>query len=381
MSFDCVIIGGGVVGLSVARRLAGDSLRVLLLEREALGREASWAGAGILAPLDPHRADTPARLHARSLGQYESFCAELHDETGIDTEFERCGELQVLLEENEVRIAQSRVRATAEQHTPEGKPLFTVHEADQVSALEPMLATGIRGVLEVAGAAQVRNPRLLHALAASCVKRGVELRQGAEVDGLVVENGKVAAACVGTERIEAGCFILCAGAWSARLHPELEKVMPLIPVRGQMVLMKLPARPFAHVISHGKTYWAPRRDGHMLLGATEEHESGFDKRNTPRGVADLIESGLRLVPGMADAPVVATWAGLRPGTPDNLPFVGPVPGMDGLIAATGHFRTGLTLAPVTADIVRALMRGESYDIDVSCFSPSIDRYHAAQSPA
>jgi glycine oxidase len=149
--------------------------------------------------------------------------------------------------------------------------------------------------------------------------------------------------------------------------------MPVVPVRGQIVLLKLPSRPFTPIISRGKTYLVPRHDGHVLLGATEEPDAGYNKRNTAAGVSKLVASALQMVPSLADAPIEATWAGLRPGTPDDKPYIGPVPGFDGLIAATGHFRTGLTNAPVTAEAVAAMISGRGFDTDLTDCRPGRSR--------
>lgn len=366
---DIIIIGGGVIGLSVARRLAGDGHSVRLLERGACGREASWAGAGILSPRSPHRLDAMARLNERSMVQYEDFAARLREESGIDPEYCRCGELTLIFDDNDVNIARAEERAVANRATESGKLPIRVFDAAELPTCEPAATTEALGAVLYREAAQVRNPRLLQALRIACTRTGVDIREGCDVTAILTEGASVTGVQTTQNTQPCDRVILCAGAWSSNLDPRLDSLVSVHPVRGQMVLMQMDPPPFSRVISAGKTYLVPRRDGYILLGATEEPDAGFNKRNTAGGISTLIASGLRLVPGLADAAVEATWAGLRPGTPDNKPYLGLVPGFDGLITATGHFRTGLTLAPVTADIVAHLVAGKDYDIDLTPFRP------------
>lgn len=363
--------------MTVARRLAKDALDVVLLEKGQCGREASWAGAGVLSPANPHRRDAAAALLLRSLAMYPAFCDELCRESGIDPEYDPCGELELALDEAGLRAlrddaaaAGGRLVSGALVHG--GLRSFELLTPEQARALEPTVSGEITGAMLCRETAQVRNPRLLRALHESCLRAGVTIRENTPVTDLVECGGRVAGVRLGPdgrETLHGDWVILAAGAWSSQIAAKLHALMPLHPVRGQMVLMKLESRPFGHIIARGKTYLVPRRDGHVLLGATEEHDSGFSKRNTAKGIADLIAKGIRLVPALADAPILASWAGLRPGTPDDMPYIGPVPGFDGLLAATGHFRTGLSSAPATAEVISALIGGRSYELDLSCCRP------------
>jgi glycine oxidase len=367
---DCIIIvGGGVIGLSIARRLRRDGVRVTLLERGRCGAEASWAAAGVLTPCNPHRNDGVAALRQRSLSMYHSFCAELVEETGIDSEYEQCGELEIALNADAFRSLLADQHAGEEQCVADGRPAFEFQTTEEARCIEPVLTAFFFGALECRETAQVRNPRLLRALHAACLKAGVDIREETPVHDFVLDGTRVTGVRTEKGELPAEKVILCAGAWSSQIGQRLHELMPVHPVRGQIILMKFESRPFTRVISRGKTYLVPRRDGHVLLGATQEHDAGYNKRNTPKGIADLFEKGIKLVPSIADAAVVTQWAGLRPGTPDDNPYIGPVPGFDGLIAATGHFRSGLILAPVTAEIVASLIQGRDYDIDLSACRP------------
>jgi glycine oxidase len=378
-SSDCIVIGGGVIGLSIARRLAQEGLAVTVLERDVCGRGASWAGAGVLAPPNPHRQDAVAALHLRSLGMYPAWCADLHGETGVDPQYDPCGELEIAFDERGLQSLRSDAEAARGRRTADGREAFVLHDAEATLRLVPMVSPSAMGSMECRETAQVRNPRLLRALRASCEKAAVTIRENAAVHSLILEGGRVRGVRTDGEDFAAPIVIVCAGAWTSQIDA-LREIMPVVPVRGQMLLMKLDTRPFPFVVSRGKTYLVPRRDGHVLLGATEEPEAGFMVRNTPRGIAKLIEKGLRLAPALSGAPLIATWAGLRPGTPDDLPYLGPVPIIPGLIAATGHFRSGLSLAPATAEVVAATVLGRSYDLDLSCCRPGRPMRQPAPAP-
>ncbi len=349
---EVIVVGGGVVGLSIAFRVQQTGHRVILLEKNQCGREASWAGAGIISAANPHRSDAMYRLHCQSIAQYESFCAELTDVSGIDTEYERCGSLDMLTTTQAVEMAESDVRVLADVTTADGKPAVEVIATDDIREVEPNIARNCLAFLLRRDTAQVRNPRLLAALRSACIEHGVDIREGSEVTRFAVEHDRVIGVDCGRYKFRAKHVVLCAGAWSTEIgHGKISDLFKVYPVRGQIMLLHCVDRPIRHVINRRKLYLVCRKDGRLLAGATEEHDSGFMKRNTPDGIRWLTLSTAAAVPKLVDYPVETMWAGLRPGTPDRRPYIGPVPGFEGLIAATGHFRTGLTLAPVTADIV------------------------------
>lgn len=300
---------------------------------------------------------------------YPDFCAGLLDETGIDPEYERSGELELAFDDQGLSILRSDAQAGRDHVMPDGQAADEIHSAEQTRFLEPLVSPNVVGSMECRETAQVRNPRLLRALQSACTRAGVDIRENTPVRGFLIDDNRVTGVPTETGTVSAPNVVLCAGAWSSQIGDRLQTVMPVHPVRGQMVLMKLDRRPFERVISRGKTYLVPRRDGHVLLGATEEPGAGFAIRNTAKGITGLIEKGLKLVPSLADAPLEVTWAGLRPGTPDDKPYIGRVPEFDGLIAATGHYRSGLSLAPATAEVVAAIIAGRAYDLDLCCCLP------------
>lgn len=367
---DCIVIGGGVIGLSIARRLARAGRRILLLERnQTCGSEASWAAAGVLAPPSPNREDSLARFQRQSLAMMPAMAQELRDETGIDVEYEPCGMVQLLFSQEELSVARGEARAGGQQLSAEGLPAYELHAPDHIQQLEPVIQCDLVGALENRLAAQIRNSRLLKALRESAVRRDVEIRENTPVHELHVAGNRVLGVRVGEQSLTAPWIILAAGAWAPEMDERVGRQIPGHPVCGQMVLLRQPERTFCRIIERGKTYLVPRRDGHVLLGATEEHDSGFVKRTRASDIARLMEEALAYVPSLADATVEATWAGLRPGTPDDRPYLGAVQGFEGLLAATGHFRAGLILAPATAEYIASIVEGGRFDVDLSSCAP------------
>lgn len=361
---DVIVVGGGVNGLSVADALTRQGARVTVLERGQCGREASWAGAGIVKSGSWHRRDALVQMQRDSVRAYESFAADLCERTGIDPEYHCCGSLELLLDEQQYRMAKSEFRAAAAFEADYGRRVIDLLTPEEARKREPAITDDLLGAKYDSTVGQIRNPRLLRALRQACAQGNVQIEEECEAKGLVTQNGRVTGVRTVRGVRTAERVVLAAGAWSSRMDAYLDSIMPTVPVRGQVVLLNAAVPAFSHVLERGRNYLVPRRDGHVVLGATQEPESGFDKTLTTGGVSHLLAMGLRLVPGLADSAVATMWAGLRPGTPDGRPYIGPVPGMEGLIAATGHFRCGLTLAPVTTRIVTDLiLRGETaYDL-------------------
>ncbi len=380
---DALILGGGVIGLSVAMRLAQAGLRVRVVERGQVGREASWAAAGVLDPGSLTRTDTLALLRRRSAAMYPAFTAEVHELSGIDPEYLPCGGLDLIEDENQERAAQREVaaaraapaqgsavpgaanaasgeresRAATRSDTPAHASVAHWSTPELLTA-EPALSPRLGGCLWKPAVAQVRNPRLMAGLATACRALGAAIDEGVEVRCIDVAGGRASAIAVDGARLAAGLIVLAAGAWSSHVLRESSPHLTVRPVRGQIVLLEGAAVSLTHVIQSGKRYLVPRRDGRILIGSTEEHDSGFEKRNTAAGVAWLLEFALRVAPNARSATLAAMWSGLRPHTPSGRPLIHRVPEASNLVLATGHFRSGLVLAPATAEIVARLARGE-----------------------
>ncbi len=359
---DVVVVGGGVIGLSIAWELARHGVTVQVLERGEFGREASWAGAGILPPGNPDRASHPYdRLRGESCGLWPEWSEALRELTGIDNGFRNSGGL-------EIRLAgeADQLDDLAGAWCDEGIAAELLGRAE-VLALEPALNPRTVIGLHWPGKSQVRNPWHLEALLSALDAAGVDLVSGSPVVELVKENGRVVAARTAEGEHAGGQFVVASGAWTPGLFAGLDADVAIKPVRGQVVQLSSRPLPFSRIISLGSRYLVPRPDGRILIGSTEEW-CGFQKGNTAEGVAGLIGFAEELVPCLAGAKFERCWSGLRPGSADGLPYLGLVPGHDNLLVAAGHFRAGLQLSPVTAVLIRQLVLGQDLQVPIDLFA-------------
>lgn len=362
---DVIVIGGGVIGLAIADALARAGLRVTLIERGQCGREASWAGAGIIQAGGWHRRGPMVDLVRESVRMYAAFAADLYERTGIDPQYVNCGSLELLFENQQYRMAFSEVKAASVHAEAHGRPVLELLSPEQAAVREPAITADLLGAKYCPVTSQVRNPRLMQALLAACRNEGVHIVEGTAVNRLLRHGERIVGVGTSAGDFIAKHIVLAAGSWSPLIEGVARDLMPVFPVRGQIALVQMPGeRPFRHILERGRCYLVPRLDGRIIVGATQEPDSGYDKRTTVGGLHHLFALARRMVPELESATVLQTWAGLRPGTPDGRPYIGPVPGCDGLLAATGHFRSGLTLAPLTARIIADLiLRGQTpYDL-------------------
>lgn len=365
---NIVLIGGGVIGLSIAFELATRGASVRVLDQGPLGQESSWAGAGMIAPGNPERAKTlETRLRAESFVRWSDWAARLQEETGVDTGFARCGGLEFSPDRSG-----SEMSALAAQFQSEGVRAEFILARD-LPGLEPNVNPELGDAVYLPDYCQVRNPRLLRALLAACAARGVELSPGLPVIGFEQHGSRITAARTLNGTVAAQQFVVCSGAWSQSVLAHAGVAIHVEPVRGQIVLLdKLPL-PTRRILEVGPRYIVPRADGKLLVGSTEEHV-GFEKCNTAEAVAELIRFGCELIPSLANARVERCWSGLRPGSPTGLPYLGQVPHIDNLFVAAGHFRAGLMLSPITAVVMTQLLLGETPVLDVR-FDPSRELTH------
>jgi glycine oxidase len=354
---DILILGGGVIGLSAAYFLAREGATVEVVDKGEFGQEASWAGAGILQPGNPARARTPFdQLRAHSSSLFPQVSAELRERTGIDNGYLRCGGLEFVYDGADV---------AAEEWRGEG---VACEQLDEQAGrrLEPALGSGLGPANYLPDLAQVRNPRHVKALLAACQTSGVRLRPGCPVHGFRTAASRIlsASSCAGP--LVAGRFVVAAGAWTDALLQPLGWTPGVRPIRGQIALLNAGPPLFRRVLMSGPRYLVPRPDGRVLVGSTEE-DVGFRKQTTAGAIHDLIAFATALVPGMADAHVERCWAGLRPGSPDGLPFIGPVPGFDNGFVAAGHFRAGIQLSLGTALVLKELLLGHPPTLSLEPF--------------
>ena len=355
---DVLVVGGGVIGLTTAYFLARDGVRVTVLDAGELGRESSWAGAGIINPGNLDKATTPiTRLLGLSTALHPTLAGELRERTGIDTGYRRCGgiELQSGIDETTLRLW----RAEGIRHE--------LIEASDWGQVEPALELLPEPGYYLPDMAQLRNPRHLKALIAACGQLGVACLPNRAVREFKRDGSRIVAAVTDQGEWQAERFLVAAGAWTRRLLEPLGAKGNVFPVRGQIVLFNPGRVVFRTIVSRGKHYLVPRDDGRILAGSTEE-DAGFTKATTPEATAKLTTLAHELVPALRDAPIEVAWSGLRPGTGDELPYLGRVPETDNLFLAAGHFRAGLMLSPGTAQVMSQLIRGQCPTIPLDAFS-------------
>lgn len=341
---DFIVVGGGLIGLLTARELRARGARVSVIDRGACGREASWAGGGILSPLYPWRYPRAVTALAQWGQQaYPHLAAALKDETGVDVEWTPSGLLILAVSAAERRLA-TRWAEQYRQHIewPAGA---------QIAALEPALADAeSQAGLWMPEVAQIRSPRLLRALRASLIQRGVRVQEGLAVQQVLREAKSVVGVLTDAGKQAAGAVVVAGGAWSAALLKPLGVTLPLAPVRGQIILFRAPPTLLTRMVMRDHRYLIPRRDGRILAGSTLEHV-GFDPAITPAAATRLRHAALQLLPELEDCPIERQWSGLRPGTISGVPYIGACSDLAGLYVCTGHHRNGIVLAPASAHLL------------------------------
>ncbi len=360
------IVGGGLIGSSIAFELAAAKLHVIVLDRQAPGREASWAAAGMLSPApDGPPTVQLVPLALESLALYPSFVARVEEESGQSTDFVGAAGLEIFYSargeaERDAAIADHRQLGTAIEP-------ITVEAARNI---EKSISPNASAAAWFSDEARV-DPRLLtDAVISAAQRRGVEMRSGVEVTSLLREGDRCTGVMANNEKIAARHIIVAAGCFSGGIGLGSETVArfaPTIPIRGQMIALRPSGFAMRHVVRSERGYLVPRRDGRIIAGTTLE-DAGFEKRVTAAGMHKILEAALELIPALAEAAVVETWSGLRPGTPDQLPILGPS-NIDGLLIATGHYRNGILLAPVTAKILHDCVLAGETPANAAIFSP------------
>ncbi|MGH8897104.1 MAG: glycine oxidase ThiO [Egibacteraceae bacterium] len=364
------MVGGGVIGLAVAWRAAQAGMAATLCDPRP-GSGASWAAAGMLAPVTEVTYGEQAllALNLDSARRWPVFAAELAEASGLDPGYLECGTVVVARDADD-RRALSDLIAFQRELGLEVEPL----RSRELRALEPGLAPSVCGGIHVPGDHQVDNRALLSALRAACDRAGVELRparalglltQGDRVTGVRLDDGGE----LGTETV-----VLAAGCWSGQIEGvDLRVLPPVRPVKGQLLRLRGPAmaRLSTRNVRGLDVYVVTRPDGRVVVGATVE-ERGFDLVPTAGAVHDLLRDARDLLPGVAELDFVEVAVGLRPGSPDNAPLLGPAVGIDGLVCATGHYRNGVLLTPVTADLVTELLETGKLPDQAAPFAP--DRF-------
>ncbi|MFN3653497.1 MAG: glycine oxidase ThiO [Armatimonadota bacterium] len=359
---EVLVVGGGVIGSAAAYFLARAGVSVRLLERDGLASHASGAAAGMLAPICESESDSPFfRLALRSLGLFPELAPRLRELSGIDPQYVPSGAVRAALTEPEAEALRERSRRLGR---------FGVEWLDARAARErePLLSPRTVGALWSPAEANVYSPQLGRAYAGAAAALGAEIRTGVAATGLLRRGGRVLGVRTTDGEMEAGQVVLCAGAWTRFCAGWLDLDLPVRPVRGQILALDAPTPAPRSIVWGEGAYLVPKLNGALVVGATEE-DAGFDCRTTAAGVERLLSAARELLPALSQCSFRHAWAGLRPDTPDHLPVIGPIPGVEGVVVAAGHFRNGVLLSPVTGEAVAECVRSGTLPADVAPFRP------------
>jgi glycine oxidase len=360
LTSDILIVGAGVIGLTTAYQLSREGVKVEILDRGLPGTEASWAGAGILPPGNPRFAKTAHDwLRASSSQEFPFLSEALLEVTGIDNGYGQCGGIQFV----------DKTSSLPNAWREEGIDVKLISKSE-CQGIEPNIRPPEQDAYLLPQTAQVRNPRHLQALILACQHQGVCIRSNTEVIDISIKGTRVHGIKIADGTIkQAHRYLLTTGAWSQKLLGPLGLETGIHPVLGQIVLLKSKPTYIHRIIERGKEYLVPRGDGHVLIGSTEEPEAGYEKRNTPSGVAKLLQFATQLSPNLAYAEFVRCWAGIRPGSQDGYPHLGRVAGLENLFIASGHFRSGIQLSPASARVMCELILDRPVGISLDSFVP------------
>jgi len=362
---DVVIIGAGVIGLTIARALCHRGVRdVMLIERGRPGAEASWAAGGILAPqVEVDQQDEFFELACASRDLYPLFAESLKEETGVDVELDTTGTLSLGFNQRD----EEELRSRYEWQTGEGLQVEWL-TGDEARRLEPCISAQVRCALLFPRDVQVENRRLVEALLRADEELGVQFVVNTAVTGLRIKDERVCGVETSNGFVAARIVVVAAGAWSSLISSPNLPAIQIEPVRGQMLCFSGEPNLGRHVIYSARGYLVPRRDGRVLAGSTAEHV-GFDKRVTDEGVSTIMDRTREISPTIAGLPIIDSWAGFRPRAPDDLPVLGPCENVAGLFYATGHYRNGILLAPVTGKVIADAIVDGVTPSNLVAFSP------------
>jgi glycine oxidase len=361
-----IIIGGGIIGASIAWRLARERADVIVLERARLGQEASWAAAGMIAPqAEAQVAGVFFDLCLAARRVFDATVDRLIADSGVDPEYDPHGILYIALDTAE----RAELQARARWHREAGAMVEELSGAE-ARKIEPAIASETLYALHLRDNRRVENRKLTQAYVAAAVKAGAQFREGVRVDSITMAGGRATGVGLhdGTA-LNADIVIVAAGSWSHHVRGVEADRVALHPVRGQMLCFETRPQILTPAVFSMRAYLVPRRDGRILAGSTME-EAGYNKSVTLGGIEKISRGALAMVPALAELPFREAWAGLRPATKDLLPVIGPSPSVTNVIWATGHYRSGILLSALTGEVVADLVAGRAPSIDLAPFSPA-----------
>jgi glycine oxidase len=355
------IVGGGIMGASIALRLCREGMKVTVLERSIPGAEASSAAAGILGTqLEAEGPGPFLDLCLASRERYPAFVEEIEAKAGMGVGYWRCGALVAAFDVPSAQKLEETVRW--QRGLGLKADLLTSGDA---RALEPNLGPGATRAAHFPDDHQVDNRLLIRALGIAAERSGARYRAGT-IRTILERGGRAVGVDVDGERLEADAVVVAAGAWTGLVPGAQIAASAVKPARGQMVELQARVPLLNRVVASSRGYLVPRADGRIIAGSTVEHV-GFEKVVTAQGLSRILQMAVELCPALADVPVQQTWAGLRPFTNDHLPILGPGP-LESLFVASGHFRNGILLAPITAEILASLVLGRASPLPLAPFS-------------
>jgi glycine oxidase len=362
-SCDILLVGGGVIGLSLAWELAQHGAKVRVIDSGEMGCEASWAAAGMLPPGPTENLwpDCSAYEQLQGLSQqlHPDWHARLADLTQIDNGFRPTGALYIFEGTVEANSSLAKCKSECRRWGLAHHDLDSAALAD----LEPALKPHSHAIM-LPDEGQLRPPRHLKALVAACLQSGVQLTPACQLLGWKTDGKRITAAVTSTGTIAAGEFCLTSGCWTGPIAAQLGPELSIKPIRGQILLLNGPPNTVRRIVNAGSRYLTPRPDGRVLVGSTQE-EVGFNKQNTVEGMAELMNFARHLCPALGDFTLEKSWSGLRPATADELPYLGRLPHHENGWIASGHFRAGIQLSPASAVVMRSLILGQVSPVDIA----------------
>jgi len=361
-SYDAVVAGGGLIGASIALELASEGLRVAVFDVQEPGREASWASAGMISPAPENSAMASLLpISMASVRLYPAFIQRVEETSGKSVGYRKDGALDLLLD----GTGQSEIDEILALHRGAGLRAEAL-SGPEARELEPALTAELRAAIHRPDEASLDNRLLTHATLEAARRKGVEIFPGNGAKALWAATGTCKGLHLQNSRVEAKWTVIAAGCFSARIEG-VAGYAPVTPAKGQMMALRCEAVNLKKDLWSGHMYLVPRNDGRIIAGATVEYE-GFDRNVTVAGMKKILTGAISLVPALESARIEETWAGLRPDSPDHLPILGPT-NMEGLLIATGHFRSGILLTPVTARLVGEWITTQKVSEDWAPFSP------------
>lgn len=366
---ETLIVGGGIVGLSIAFELSKRGQQVSVLEKQSCGSAASWAGVGILPPAAQREIHEPIeQLRTLSHKLHAQWATELRNETGIDNGWRNCGGIYLATTAGEAATLQANHIQWQEMGISTQQ--WTVNELVEREPKLRALACNnrLRSVYWLRDECQIRTPHHMRALKSACIGRGVRIIESCEVTHLGATENRCVTLSTSKGPMSAQNICVTAGPWSRQLLQELGVTTGILPVRGQVVLFHPREKLLTHIINEGHRYLVARDDGRILVGSNEE-EVGFVCETTEEAIQELCNWSYGILPQLAEVPIERTWAGLRPASFDSYPYIGKLPGYSNLYMASGHFRAGIHLSCGTAVVLADLITTGSSRIDLTAFRP------------